>query len=294
MVSMTNEQLVARIRAGEDEAENMLALWQQNKGFIYKMAVKYQSYAEIEDLLQEGYLGLCEAVQHYDSEQGVSFITYAAFWIRQVIRRYIDNCCSIVRIPVGAKEEILQYKKIVNEYRKWYGKEPTDLEMRSFLGVSREKLETIKKNALTVNLRSLDECIGGEDEEFTLSDTVASDQNVEEDVIRKLDTNAMTEALWKVVDELPGNMAEVLRHRYQDKMTLKQIGESLGVATERARQIERDAMRKLRIPSRNKSFKGYYEQYLAPATIHHVGLNEFERTWLSSTEQEALRELGYL
>lgn len=292
---MTNEQLVARIRAGEDEAENMLALWQQNKGFIYKMAVKYQSYAEIEDLLQEGYLGLCEAVQHYDSEQGVSFITYAAFWIRQVIRRYIDNCCSVVRIPVSAKEEILRYKKIVNEYRKWYGKEPTPSEMRAFLGVSREKLETIKKNALAVNLRSLDECIGGEDEDFLLSDTIASDQNVEEDVIRKLDTNTMKEALWKAVDDLPGKgMAEVLRYRYQDKMTLKQIGESLGVATERARQIERDAMRKLRIPSRNKSFKGYYEQYLAPATIHHVGLNEFERTWLSSTEQEALRELGYL
>lgn len=291
---MTNEQLVARIRAGEDEAENMLQLWKQNKGFIYKMATKYQGYAEIEDLLQEGYLGLCEAVRHYESKQGVSFITYAAFWIRQVIRRYVDNCCSIVRIPVGAKEEILQYKKIANEYRKWYGKEPSDLEIRSFLGVSKEKLETIKKNALAVNLRSLDECIGGEDEDFTLSDTVASDQNVEDDVIRKLDANAMTDALWKVVDELPGDMAEVLRHRYQDKMTLKEVGESLGVAPERARQIENGALRKLRVPSRNKSFKGYYEQYLAPATIHHIGLNEFERTWFSSTELDALKELGYI
>ena len=59
---MTNEQLVALIRAGDNEAENMLVLWQQNKGFIYKIAMKYQGYAEIEDLLQEGYLGLCEAV----------------------------------------------------------------------------------------------------------------------------------------------------------------------------------------------------------------------------------------
>ena len=286
---MTNEQLVARIRAGDNEAENMLELWQQNKRFIYKMAIKYQSYAEIEDLNQEGYFGLCEAVNHYEPEQGASFIHYAAFWIKQAMCRYIDNCCSVVRIPASAKEEILQYKKIVNEYRKWHGKEPTDLEMRSFLGVSREKLETIKKNALTVNLRSLDECIGGEDEEFTLSDTVASDQNVEEDVIRKLDTNTMKEALWKAVDNLPGKgMAEVLRYRYQDKMTLKQIGESLGVATERARRIESDALRKLRIPSRNKSFKGYYEQYLAPASIHHVGLETFRRTWISAVEAEVL------
>lgn len=292
---MTNEQLVARIRAGEDEAENMLQLWKQNKGFISKMAMKYQSYAEIEDLIQEGYLGLCEAVRHYEPLEGASFIHYATFWIRQVIRRYVDNCCSIVRIPVGAKEEILQYKKIANEYRKWYGKNPTDLEMRSFLGVSREKLETIKKNALAVNLRSLDECIGGEDEEFTLSDTVASDQNVEEDVIKKLDTATMREALWKAVDDLPGKgMTEVLRYRYQDKMTLRQIGESLGVETERARQIERDAMRKLRVSSRCKQFKGYYEQYLAPASTRHISIAEFERTWMSSTELEALRELGYL
>ena len=291
---MTNEQLVALIRAGENEAENMLALWQQNKGFIYKMAMKYQSYAEMEDLNQEGYIGLCEAVNHYEQQQGVSFISYAAFWIKQSMQRYISNCCSVVRIPEFAKSEVQQYKKIVNEYHKWYGKEPTDLEMRSFLGVSKEKLETIKKNALAVNLRSLDECIGGEDEEFTLSDTVASDQNIEDDVIKKLDTAAMKEALWETIDELPGkNMSEVLRYRYLDKMTLKQIGESLGVATERARQIERDAMRKLRIPSRCAPFRGYYEQYLSSSPICHVGVAKFNRTWTSATEHEALREYDF-
>lgn len=291
---MTNEQLVARVRAGEDEAENMLALWQQNKNFIYKTAMKYQTYAEVEDLLQEGYLGLCEAVQHYDSEQGVPFITYAAFWIKQVIRRYIDNCCSTVRIPVGAKEKVLQYKKIADEYRKWYGKEPTDREMMAFLGVGKEKLGTIKRNALAVKIRSLDECIGGEDEEFSLGDTVASEQNVEDDVIRELDTNAMTEALWKVVGELPGNMAVVLRHRYQDNMTMNEVGECLGVTKSQVKTIESSAIRKLRIPSRkNKTFKCYYEQYLSAASIRHVGVGRFNRTWTSSTELEALRKLGY-
>ena len=292
---MTNEQLVARIRAGEDEAENMLALWQQNKGFIYKMAMKYQSYAEIEDLNQEGYIGLCEAVQHYDPEQGASFIHYAAFWIQQTMQRYIYNCCSVVRFPEYARNEVQQYKKILNEYRKWYGKEPTDKEISAFMGVSREKLDTIKKNVIASKIQSLSEPVGGEDEEFSLGDTVASEQDLEEDIIKTLDTEIMTEALWKAVDDLPGkNMAEVLRYRYQDKKTLKEVGESLGVATERVRQIERDAMRKLRVPSRCAPFRGYYEQYLAPVTIHHVGLNEFERTWMSSTELEALRGLGYL
>lgn len=71
---MDNEQLVARIRAREDVSDNMLKLWQQNQGFIGKMAARYSSYAEIEDLKQEGYIALCEAVRHYDLASGVPFI----------------------------------------------------------------------------------------------------------------------------------------------------------------------------------------------------------------------------
>ena len=63
---MTNEQLVARIQAGENTAENMLQLWQQTKAFVAKLAKKYKGYAEFDDLMQEGYLGLNEAVNHYD------------------------------------------------------------------------------------------------------------------------------------------------------------------------------------------------------------------------------------
>ena len=82
---MTNEQLVIRVKAGEDTAGNMLKLWQQNKGFIAKMAKKYQGYAEMDDMMQEGYIALCEAVRQYDPEQGVTFLHYAAFWIRQAM-----------------------------------------------------------------------------------------------------------------------------------------------------------------------------------------------------------------
>jgi RNA polymerase primary sigma factor len=286
-ISKTNEQLVALIQAHENEAENMLALWQQNKGFVYKMAMKYQGYAEIEDLTQEGYIGLCNAVQHYNADQYNSFIHYAAFWIKQVMIRYIDNCCSVVRIPVNARNEILQYKKIYGEYRKYYGKEPTEREMRALLGVSLEKLEAIKKNGLAVTIRSLDEPLGDEEELF-LGDTVASDQDMEEDVIKKLDTAAMQESLWKAVDNLDYDMAAVLRKRYQDKMTLKEVGKSLGVSIERARQVERNAIRKLRIPSKCAPFKCYFEQYLAAGPIRHISASRFNHTWTSSTELQAL------
>ncbi len=285
---MTNEQLVARIKAGENEAENMLQLWEQNKGFIHQMAVKFRGYAEIDDLKQEGYIGLCTAVEHYEPMAGASFIHYAAFWIQQTMQRYIENYGSVVRVPVKVGNELRKYKKILSEYRKWYGKEPTDLEMQAFLDVNREELENIKKVTLVVNTRSLSEPIGGEDEDITLSDSIASDQNVEDDAIEKLDTAAMKEVIWSAVDALPENYPEVLRYRYQDRMTLKEIGESLGVAPERARQIEKSALRKLRIPSRCESFRGYYEQYIAPATIHHVGLARYNTTWTSAVEAEVL------
>lgn len=77
--SMTNEQLVVRIQAGEETAANMLQLWQQNKGFVASIAKKYRGYAEMEDLMQEGYIGLNDAVAHYKEGKGALFTSYAAF-----------------------------------------------------------------------------------------------------------------------------------------------------------------------------------------------------------------------
>ena len=136
---VTNEQLVALIRAGENEADNMLKLWNRNKGFVFKTAKKYSGYVEMDDLMQEGYLGLCEAVRCYDAEKGVPFINYAALWIRQAMQRYIDNSSNVVRIPVYLGDLVKRYKKLNNEYFKYYGMKPTDREMSSFLGVSEEE-----------------------------------------------------------------------------------------------------------------------------------------------------------
>ena len=92
---MNNEQLVARIQAGDNEAENMLQLWRQNKAFIAMLARRYSAGAEMEDLEQEGYIALCEAVQHYEPERGMSFIGYAAFWIKRRMRICADNSRTV-------------------------------------------------------------------------------------------------------------------------------------------------------------------------------------------------------
>lgn len=284
---MENEQLVARIKADIDTAENMLALWQQNKGFIHQMAVKYSNYAEVEDLKQEAYFGLCKAVEHYDADMNVAFINYAAFWIKQAMQRYIDNCGSVVRIPVGARGEILKYKKIANEYRKYYGCEPSDREMREFLGVSEGKLESIKKNVRMGQIQSLDEPLS-EEGESSLGATVSDGSHMEEDVIKRLDTAAMKRELWIEVKSLPTEQSEVIIKKFKNCLSLKDIGDNLGVSIEETRKIERNAMKNLRKPQKSKKFKLYFEQYLSAPCIHHVSVSAFNRTWTSSTEKAAL------
>lgn len=294
---MDNEQLVARIQGGDNEAENMLQLWRQNKAFIAMIARRYSAGAEMEDLEQEGYIALCEAVQHYDPERGMSFISYAAFWIKRRMRIYADNSRT-VRLSFNAGDEVRQYQKIMREYRQEYGCDPSDWELCGFLYVSREKLDQIRKAAQMGNIRSLDEPVQGVDGDISLGDTVASGEDAVEEAIREIDKEQMKRELWLAVDQLPGNLPAAVRLRYEDGLTLEKTGQALGVNRERARQLESKAFRILRQPHRCKKFRAYFEEYLSAAPIHHVGVRRFNETWTSEVEREALRwaeeELEYI
>ena len=285
---MDNEQLVARIRAGEDVAKNMLELYNQNRGFIVKVAKRYQGFAEMEDLLQEGYIGLSEAVRHYDADKNSSFIHYAAFWIRQSMSRYVDNCGSVVRIPVQARGEIREYNRVVREYRKYYGEWPSDCALCRLLGVTREKLQEIRKSVQIGQMRSLSEVLGGDGEEFTLEDSIASDQDLEGDAIREADTAAMKRDLWVAVDSLPGGLPEVIKKRFLDGRTLKEISQEWGVTYSKVHDIQNKALRTLRQPGISRKYRRYYEEYISAECCYHVGVESFQRTWTSEVEREVL------
>ena len=107
---LKNEELVKLIQNGTDVTENMQQLWQQNQGFIFKIAIQYQSLSELDDLIQESYFGLCKAVDHYNPDMDASFIHYASFWIRQQLMRYIKKN-KTVRIPEHTHGKIREYKK---------------------------------------------------------------------------------------------------------------------------------------------------------------------------------------
>ena len=185
----------------------------------------------------------------------------------------------------------------MREYRQEYGCDPSDRELCGFLYVSREKLDQIRKAAQMGNIRSLSEPIPGMDEEISLGDTVASGEDMEEDIIREIDKERMSKELWLAVDQLPGDQPAVLRMVYRDGMTRIKAGDVLGYGNGKVGIEERRALNALRRPHRCKKFRVYFEEYLSAAPIHHVGVRRYLETWESEVEREAIRwaekELGY-
>lgn len=275
---MTNEQLILCIKADENVAENMLELWQQLKRLIHVIAKDYMGYAEIEDLNQEGYIGLCNAVQHYNADKGVPFSNYAVFWIRQAMRRYVCTCSSSLRLPEYIQNEVRQYKKVKADYIKFYGIEPTDDEMCGLLGVNFKRYKTIKDNAYMSYVHSMSEPIAGESEEITLGDSIAYDQSIEDNVIKDIDTSTMSTELWNNVGNLPRDMSNMINMRYKDGLTQKEAGERAGLSYGQAGRVEKKALRML---SENRLLQVYYNQYI---TTRHVSVSEFNRTWMSEVE----------
>lgn len=282
---MTNEQLTYRIRAGENTADNMLQLWQQNRAFIGKIALKYSKYAEMDDLKQEGYIALCEAVRHYDTDYNVPFINYAAYHIKKRMQRYIEDNGNCIGIPSNMYNQMRKYKKIVSDFEKLYNRKPKDAEIRSFLGVGKETLESIKQAVLTGQIQSLSTPIG-EEESCCLEDMVSSGEDLEEEVTRRLDRERMCRDLLEMVNSLPDQQSEVIKSRYLEGKTLREVGEMQGRSIERVRQIEQNAFRKMRLPQKCKKLRSYHEVYLSAAPVRHVGVRQFQRTWESEVEKE--------
>lgn len=258
-MSMTNEQLVEEIKAGKNVQESMLQLWKQNKGIICKIIRKYLNNAEFEDLEQQSYLGLYEAVKRYDPQKEVLFLTYASYWIEQNMQRYISKCCIAVRIPVIARDNAMRYERVAQEFQKQHGRWPSEAEAREILGVSEERFNTIKRCVLSLDALSLDCPVGREDEEYTLGDTVATESDVESDVLTKLDGMAMKETLWAAVDELPDNLPILMRCIYQDNMSIDEVVQKLGISKSQAYRAEQKALYILRLPWNSKNYRHFLE-----------------------------------
>ena len=289
---MTNEQLAVRIRAGENVGDNMAILYDQVKDFIHAMAYKYHGQGELEDLEQEGFLALYDAIDHYEADQGVKFLTYASHWIRQRMQKYIQNTGSPLRLSAGRQKAIRKYRKFCTEFQTEQGRKPTEAELCRSLWLTLEQLREIQYDACMTAVKSLDAPIKGAEgeEDTTLGELAASAADPCEELLDRLEQEELCSILWQCVDSLPGKQPDVIRSRYKDNMTMKQCGQFCGISEAEVRKQQLKALRSLRSGENAKKLRPFLpgDAWIYSGALIGNGVDHFNQTWTSSTERVAL------
>ena len=282
---MSNEELVERIRNGYHVTENMQVLYENNLPLIKKFIKPYAYYEPEEDLLQEAYFGLWEAVRHYESSENVLFMTYARYWIKQSIQRYMENSGYILRISSAYRQKIARYKKTVQEFEQTYGHTPTDEEIADYSLLPLSEIQKIK--TYMQEIVSLDAPIKA-DEELSLADTVADDFSLEDDTVDKIFNEYQQSELWGIVERYTDNQQEqVIRKYYKEGKTLSEIARESGIGLERVRQYRAAGLRRLRM---SKSLREIREKCeIIEASVYRSGFNGFKEHGDSIVEHIALR-----
>ena len=289
---MTNEQLAARIQAGENVGNNMAILYDQVKDFIHAMAYKYHGQGELEDLEQEGFLALYDAIDHYEADQGVKFLTYASHWIRQRMQKYIQNTGSPLRLSAGRQEAIRKYRKFCTEFQAEQGCKPTEAELCRSLWLTLEQLREIQYDACMTAVKSLDAPIKGAEgeEDTTLGELAASAADPCEELLDRLEQEELCSILWQCVDSLPGKQPDVIRSRYKDNLTMKQCGQFCGISEAEVRKQQLKALRSLRSGENAKKLRPFLPEdaWIYSGALIGNGVERFNHTWTSSTERVAM------
>jgi RNA polymerase nonessential primary-like sigma factor len=233
-----------RVLQGDASARNRMV--ESNLRLVVKIARRYMNRGlSLLDLIEEGNLGLIHAVEKFDPERGFRFSTYATWWIRQTIERALMNQTRTIRLPIHIIKEINGYLRTARQLAQTLDHEPTADEIAQTLGRS----VTDVKRMLQLNERvtSVDTPIG-KDEDRSLLDAIPDENNPDpSQLLQDFDLNEKLD-LW--LDQLNDKQRIVVKRRFglggQEKATLEQVGNEIGVTRERVRQIQIDALRRLR------------------------------------------------
>jgi RNA polymerase primary sigma factor len=233
--------LAYRIEDGDSEARDHMV--RANLRLVVNIARGYSSTGlGMQDLIEEGNLGLLRAVEGFEPSMNTRFSTYACYWIRQSIKRGVINSGKTVRLPAYMVELLTKWRRATAVLQDELGRTPTEEEIATSLNLSKKKLAIIKK-AIRIHNASPQ----GEDD-WSLDDTVQDDRASTPD--RAMSQADELQQALGMLDKMDTREAAVLRLRFgldgDDPMTLKEIGDRLGLTRERVRQIERLALDKLR------------------------------------------------
>ena len=236
--------LAGRIKKGDQEARHKMV--RSNLRLVVKIARDYSNFGlPLLDLISEGNIGLMKAVERFDPQKGGKLSTYAAWWIKQSIKRALANQSKTIRLPVHLVDKIAKLRRVSAQLTEELGREPTDQEMAEEVGMAEAKVAALKSAAIRPT--SLDQPIS-DDDSTALGDIIGDDQAFDPyEILRDKDLRDEVGDLLDVLDE---RERKIINCRFgldgQKTKTLEEVGVKFGVTRERIRQLQNIALRKLR------------------------------------------------
>jgi RNA polymerase primary sigma factor len=237
------KELAYRIEDGDNEARDRMV--RANLRLVVNIARGYTGKGlALQDLIEEGNLGLLRAVEGFDPSMNTRFSTYASYWIKQSIKRALVNTAKTIRIPAYMVELLAKWRRASNKLTDELGRAPTHEEVGRLMGLPKRKLSIIKKAIRVYNSVPQTDQMDGS---WSIDEMVEDGRSRTPDN-EMVENDDMTHVL-QLLDKMDKREATVLRMRFgldaDEPKTLKEIGESLGLTRERVRQIESEALAKL-------------------------------------------------
>lgn len=247
--------LARRIREGDQVALQKLV--RANLRFVVSVSKQYLHQGlGLQDLINEGNMGLIKAAQRFDETRGFKFISYAVWWIRQSILQALAEQSRIVRLPLNKIGSINKVNKTYSYLEQQYQRVPRNHEIAGKMDISEKEVKESVKNAnkhLSMDAPLI------QDEEISLYDVLHV--NKEETPESELMHDSLKKEIHRAISSLPLREAEVIKLYYglnmKEPLTLEEIGMEFDLTRERVRQIKEKAIRKLKQTSRNKILKSY-------------------------------------
>jgi RNA polymerase primary sigma factor len=235
-------QLAQRVERGDLAAKERMI--NANLRLVVSQARRYQGHGlPMEDLVQEGMLGLIRAVEKFDWRRGFKFSTYGTLWIRQALQRGLQNHGRTIRLPVHVAQRQTKVRKVEGELSTKLGREPTDEEVAAEAKLPVEEVAELRE--LTRGLTSLDQPVG-EDGETAFGDLLASDQPQPAEQVEDAERQSLING---AVDRLPEAERNVIRLRFglegAEPLNLRQTGIELGIPLGKARELEQQGLSRL-------------------------------------------------
>jgi RNA polymerase sigma factor (sigma-70 family) len=288
----TNEEIVTEIKQTINVVANMEMLYTRNLNYIKKILkpISNSSGEPLEDLTQEAYFSLREAVEHYEPGGGAQFLTYATYWLNRGAFEYCRKC-SLLYVPSEVHAKVQKYKKTASNYERDYGVIPNNGNMCNILNINRGDLDKIR--SLASGLSSLDAPLGESDGDvsFTVADTLAADMNVEDSAIDAYMDSEKREHVWKIVERtVTEKENQIVRAYYLQGMNLSTIAHEYGVTTQRVAQLKYSALGRLRRGKARRELLQRFDEL--GGRYYHNGLCTFKRTFESNVQRLALERIS--